>query len=111
MGAARTAPFRVMLRMEVKPGLERAFEDAWVSGAAAIDAEAANLGQWLSKSADEEAVYFIVSDWTDEASFRAYEQTDRHSEHRTRLHPFRVRGSMSVSHVLHQLPRPDVSQA
>jgi heme-degrading monooxygenase HmoA len=85
-----------MLRMEIKPGQESAFETAWQEGASTIGREPANLGQWLSRSDEDAGVYYILSDWTDEPSFRAYETSERHLEHRTRLHPYRSAGSMAT---------------
>ncbi|MGX1773946.1 antibiotic biosynthesis monooxygenase family protein [Nocardia brasiliensis] len=95
--------FRVMLRMEVIPGQEAAFEQAWLDGASIITDQPANLGQWLSRSTEEAAVYYIVSDWVDEASFRDYERSEQHLHHRARLHPYRSKGSMAVATVLHAL--------
>jgi heme-degrading monooxygenase HmoA len=95
--------FRVLLRMELVPGREQEFERAWLDGAHVITDQPANLGQWLSKSADEESVYYIVSDWTDEARFREYELSEQHLEHRQKLHPYRRKGSMSTMTVVHAL--------
>lgn len=95
--------FRVMLRMEVNPGQEAEFERAWLDGASIITGQPANLGQWLSRSTEEQAVYYIVSDWVDEASFRTYERSEEHLHHRSRLHPYRSKGSMAVATVLHYL--------
>ena len=92
--------YRVLLRMHVVPGKEEQFERAWRDGAQAIAAEPANLAQWLSRSADEDGVYYIVSDWRDEPSFRAYETSERHQRHRARLHPYRSAGSMTTMTVV-----------
>jgi heme-degrading monooxygenase HmoA len=95
--------FRVTLRMEVHPGMGPGFVQAWHDGAAVITSQPANLGQWLSRSADEPDVYYIVSDWDDEPGFRAYEHSDEHLVHRGKLHPYRATGSMSTMHVLYGL--------
>jgi heme oxygenase (mycobilin-producing) len=92
--------YRVVLRMQVLPGLQEQFEEAWSDGARAIAQERANLGQWLSRSDDEENVYYIVSDWVDEPSFREYERSERHRLHRARLHPYRSSGSMTTMRVV-----------
>lgn len=94
------ATYRVMLRMQVVPGQETQFEEAWRSGAATIGREPANLGQWLSRSDEDDAVYYIVSDWVDEPSFRDYEGSARHREHRSRLHPYRADGSMATMRLI-----------
>lgn len=95
--------FRVTLRMEVHPGRGPEFEQAWYDGAEVITGQPANLGQWLSRSADEDDIYYIVSDWVDEPSFRTYELSDEHLVHRQKLHPYRRTGSMITMHVLHDL--------
>ncbi|GAA3428006.1 antibiotic biosynthesis monooxygenase family protein [Streptosporangium sandarakinum] len=101
--AGRQTAFRVLLRMELVPGREEEFERAWLAGADVITGQPANLGQWLSKSAEEEGVYYIVSDWTDEARFREYERSDQHLEHRRTLHPYRSSGSMVTMNVVHSM--------
>jgi heme oxygenase (mycobilin-producing) len=92
--------YRVLLRMQVVPGQEEQFEKAWRASASAISDEPANLAQWLSRSDEEEAVYYIVSDWLDEPSFRRYEGSERHRRHRARLHPYRSAGSMTTMTVI-----------
>lgn len=99
-----TGPFRVMLRMQIHPGMEEEFEQTWLATGRAITDHPSNLGQWLSKSAEEVAVYYIVSDWIDEPRFRAYEHSERHLAHRTKLHPFRSSGSMTTMHVVYGTP-------
>lgn len=100
---ATESAFRVTLRMEIKPGLAAQFEQAWYAGADVITGQRANLGQWLSRAAEEPDVYYIVSDWVDEPSFREYEHSDAHLAHRQTLHPYRHAGSMTTMHVLHEL--------
>jgi hypothetical protein len=95
-------PFRVMLRMQALPGREEDFEREWIAGAEVIAAEAANLGQWLAKSVEEDGVYYIVSDWVDEPRFREYERSQRHLAHRSRLHPYRATGSMTTMNLIHE---------
>ncbi|UNO40775.1 antibiotic biosynthesis monooxygenase family protein [Streptomyces sp. MST-110588] len=95
--------FRVLLRMELHPGREKEFEEAWTAGADVITSQPANLGQWLAASTEEPSVYYIVSDWTDEAGFREYELSETHLEHRKRLHPYRKSGSMSVMTVIRSM--------
>lgn len=95
--------FRVMLRMQIHPGREAEFEQAWLDGADVINSQPANLGQWLSRSAEEQGVYWIVSDWTDEPGFRTYELSEEHLVHRGRLHPYRSGGTMTTMTLLHSL--------
>jgi heme-degrading monooxygenase HmoA len=101
---AAVATFRVMLRMQIKPGMEGQFEDAWTAVGSAVTSDSANLGQWLARSSDEDGVYYIVSDWVDEPRFRQFEHSDAHVKHRERLHPFRSGGSMATMHVVKHMP-------
>ncbi|WP_067499167.1 antibiotic biosynthesis monooxygenase [Actinoplanes sp. TFC3] len=96
--------FRVLLRMEVRPGAGENFEKAWHEGAGVITGQRANLGQWLCRGEDEPGVYHIISDWTDEKSFREYEHSPEHLAHRQTLHPYRLRGTMATATVLADLP-------
>lgn len=95
--------FRVMLRMQIKPGLEADFERTWAEVGCSVTGHPANIGQWLSRSAEEEGIYYIVSDWVDEPRFREFELSDGHLEHRQKLHPFRSGGSMTTMHVIAHL--------
>ncbi|MFG2986812.1 antibiotic biosynthesis monooxygenase family protein [Streptomyces sp. NPDC048258] len=94
--------FRVMLRMQIKPGMGAEFERVWKEVGESVTSHPANIGQSLSHGAekDEEGVYYIVSDWVDEPQFRAFETSDTHLEHRTKLHPYRSGGSMTTMHVV-----------
>jgi heme-degrading monooxygenase HmoA len=97
------AAFRVMLRMHIHPGREREFEQTWCAVGGVITGHPANLGQWLSRSAEEDGVYYVVSDWVDEPRFREFEHSAQHVEHRTKLHPYRSSGSMTTMHVVYAM--------
>jgi heme-degrading monooxygenase HmoA len=88
--------FRVLLRMELNPGAGPDFERTWLEIGDAITDHPANRGQQLLRDTDDEDVYYIISDWIDEPGFRAFETSDAHLGHRTRLHPYRRGGSMST---------------
>lgn len=92
--------FRVMLRMQIKPGMENDFEKVWLEVGDSVTTHPANLGQWLSRSTEEDGVYYIVSDWMNEPLFREFETSDRHLEHRQKLHPYRSGGSMTTMQVV-----------
>ena len=92
--------FRVMLRMHIHPGKETEFEETWFAIGDEITGHPANLGQWLSKSAEEDGIYYVVSDWVDEPQFRSFEHSEQHVRHRTKLHPYRSGGSMTTMWVL-----------
>lgn len=104
MPAGDTGVFRVMLRMRIKPELEAEFERVWLEIGDSVTSHPANLGQWLSRAADEGGIYYIVSDWVNEPLFREFETSDRHLEHRRKLHPYRSDGSMVTMQVVAHLP-------
>ena len=104
---SQDAVFRVMLRMHIKPGMGGEFERVWREVGDSVTGHPANLGQWLSRSAEEEGIYYIVSDWADEPRFRQFETSARHLEHRQRLHPYRDGGSMTTMHVVAHLARTE----
>ncbi|HEY8374496.1 MAG TPA: antibiotic biosynthesis monooxygenase family protein [Pseudonocardiaceae bacterium] len=104
-GNGNGSVFRVMLRMQIKPGMEAEFERVWQEIGDSVTSHPANLGQWLSRSLDEEGVYYIVSDWVDEPRFREFETSQRHLDHRQKLHPYRSGGSMVTMQVVAHLPR------
>lgn len=98
--AVGEAVFRVMLRMEIIPGKECDFERTWQQIGGAVTSHPANLGHSLSRSADEENVYYVVSDWVDEPRFREFEHSEAHLNHRVQLHPYRSGGSMTTMHIV-----------
>ncbi len=95
--------FRILLRMEIRPGLEEEFERTWYQVGSVVTDHPANHGQWLSRSQEEQGVYYIISDWTDEPRFREFEHSDGHLAHRTKLHPFRSGGSMVSMQVVYAM--------
>lgn len=99
------ATFRVMLTMHIHPGREDEFERAWMDGSDVIATQPANLSHTLARGTEDPGTYFIVSEWTDQASFRAYESSPEHLAHRTRLHPYRSHASMATMTVVHDLGR------
>jgi heme-degrading monooxygenase HmoA len=96
--------FRVMLRIETHPGAGPDFERVWLEVGTSVTDHPANRGQWLQRSTEEDGVYYIISDWTDEPGFREFEHSDGHVAHRQKLHPYRSGGSMATMTVVHHLP-------
>jgi heme-degrading monooxygenase HmoA len=88
--------FRVMLTLDVVPDRTAEFERVWRDGAGVITGHLANRGHWLARSTADANRYYIVSDWVDEESFRAFERSEAHLEHRARLHPFRRAGAFDT---------------
>jgi heme-degrading monooxygenase HmoA len=95
--------FRVLLRMQIRPGMAEEFERTWFDIGSSVTAHPANLGQWLARSEEEDSVYYIVSDWTDEPRFREFEHSEGHLAHRAKLHPFRSSGSMTTMQVVYTM--------
>jgi heme-degrading monooxygenase HmoA len=92
-----------MLTMEIRPGMETDFEQTWRSVGDAVTSHPANLGQWLLRDTEEPGRYHIVSDWADEPRFREFEHSAAHVEHRQKLHPYRIKGSMNTANVVFRL--------
>ncbi|MFI8852327.1 NAD(P)-binding domain-containing protein [Streptomyces sp. NPDC053499] len=114
MEADSRPPFRVLLRMEIHPGRREEFERTWRQVATGIAGEPANRGQSLVRSAEDENVYYVLTDWADEPSFRAFELSEAHVENRRRLQPFRRGGEMVVTETVFDVPPAsgaDVSEA
>jgi heme-degrading monooxygenase HmoA len=88
--------FRVVLRFEVREGMEQDFESTWREIGESIAAQSPILNQWLLRGVDEPRTYWIMSDWADEPTFRAFELGAPHVEHRKRLAPYRASVSMTT---------------
>jgi heme-degrading monooxygenase HmoA len=94
------ADFRVLLKVRVVPGLEAEFEREWLAGDEVVAGHPANRGHWLARSDQEENTYYVISDWSDEPSFREFERSDTHVEHRQRMFPYRVGGEMATMRIV-----------
>lgn len=101
--------FRVVLRLRVHEGMEDQFETTWRQVGASIAAQPAVRGQWLLRGADQPGTYWIMSDWTDEPRFRAFERSAEHVEHRKLLQPYRADVSMTTMHVACHLSPAEVA--
>ncbi|MCQ4084227.1 antibiotic biosynthesis monooxygenase [Streptomyces sp. RB6PN25] len=95
--------FRVILRMEIRPEAVDGFERTWLEVGELIAKEPANLGQVLVRGVEERNVYYVITDWTDEPSFRRFERSELHVQHRRRLAPYRTGGEMAVTEVVYDL--------
>ncbi|CAL9594673.1 hypothetical protein SUDANB105_05295 [Streptomyces sp. enrichment culture] len=94
---------RVILRMEVFPEMAMDFERTWREVGESISREPDNLGQTLVRDTEEEGVYWVLSDWTSEDRFRAFEVSERHLAHRLKLKPYRKGGAMHVTEVIREI--------
>ncbi len=96
--------FRVLLHMRIHAGLEPEFERAWREVGRAVAAHPACLGQWLSRSNTDASMYYVVSDWADEAQFREFETSPAHRRQLETLRPYRSGGSMTTMHTVCSVP-------
>ncbi|WP_267242545.1 NAD(P)-binding domain-containing protein [Streptomyces sp. PR69] len=104
---ATTPLFRVILRMEIRPGTQDDFERTWWEVGSAIARQPANRGQTLTRATEGEGgapVYYVITDWTDEESFRAFEVSEAHVGHRKRLGRYRTGGEMTTTQVVYEIP-------
>jgi heme oxygenase (mycobilin-producing) len=95
--------FRVILRFAVKEGMEADFERAWEDMAVRVSARTANLEQWLLRGDEAEPVYYVVTDWRDEAAFRQFEHSAEHVDNRRMLDRFRVSAAMTTTRLVTHL--------
>ncbi|MGC0382989.1 hypothetical protein BSZ07_15195 [Streptomyces sp. M1013] len=95
--------FRVLLTMTVRAGREAEFETAWRTVAESVTARPGNAGHWLMRDAADPSVYYLGSDWSDEAAFRAFERDGSAAgpgAHRDLFQPLRTSGSIATMHVI-----------
>ena len=95
-----TARFRVLLRVQVAADRSAEFECEWQAGHDVVAGQPVNHGHWLARSDHEDDTYYVISDWTDEASFRAFESSEAHLRHRQALRPYHVNGSMTTMRIV-----------
>lgn len=100
----RQQVFRVLLRMQAVAGRESDFESTWLGVGAVVASQPGNLGQWLMRSQDEPDVFYIMSDWADEAHFRDFEHGEVNAGNRRRLQPVRTSVSMTTMRVVRFIP-------
>jgi heme-degrading monooxygenase HmoA len=75
MGMA-TAPFRVVLDMEVDPDRADEFQNAWETSARSFGDARGLLAQTLASDATNPGRFTITSDWSDEQWFRVFETSE-----------------------------------
>ncbi|MGW4200408.1 putative quinol monooxygenase [Streptomyces sp. NPDC004726] len=98
-----TPGLRVLLRIEITAGREAEFEELWRDHARTVRAFPDNHGQQLLRQAGEPGHYTVLTDWTDEPSFRAFEQSPEQQAYLRRLWPMRSSGEMRLLEPLHEL--------
>ncbi|GGS91736.1 MULTISPECIES: antibiotic biosynthesis monooxygenase family protein [Streptomyces] len=98
-----TAGLRVALRIEISAGREAEFEELWRGHAQTVRRFPHNHGQQLLRQVDQPGVYTVLTDWTDEPAFRAFEQSPEQQAYLKRLWPMRTAGEMRLLEPLHHL--------
>ncbi|HEY9373885.1 antibiotic biosynthesis monooxygenase family protein [Streptomyces sp.] len=98
----RPAPgLRVLLRIRITPGREAEFEELWRGHAETVRRFPDNHGQQLLRLRGETGDYTVLTDWTDEPSFRAFEQSAEQQAYLQLLWPMRAGGEMHLLDPLH----------
>ena len=59
VAAERVGSFRVLLTVQVKPGLEAECEKVWAEGSKEVTSQSANLGHSLARSAREDSARWV----------------------------------------------------
>ncbi|MFJ3904260.1 putative quinol monooxygenase [Streptomyces sp. NPDC090025] len=99
--AAAAAGLRVLLQIRIKDGQEAAFEELWLGHAETVRTFPDNHGQQLLRLTGEPGAFTVLTDWTDEPSFRAFEQSPEQQAYLQRLWPMRAGGEMHLLEPLH----------
>lgn len=94
---------RVLLRIRIAPGHEAEFEELWRTHAETVRRFPDNHGQQLLRRSGESGHYTVLTDWTDEPSFRAFERSAEQQAYLQRLWPLRADGEMQLLEPLHEL--------
>jgi heme-degrading monooxygenase HmoA len=95
---------RILLQIDVQAGREREFEQLWCEHSSWIRELPDNHGQWLLRRTDNASGYVILSDWTDEDAFRAFERSEPQQEYLKRLGPIRAGGVMALLTMVYEQP-------
>jgi heme-degrading monooxygenase HmoA len=99
---------RATLTMQVRPGCEETFIQAWQAVADYTCHVPGNLRQSLQRDRNEAQVFTITSDWQDLASFTAYEQSAEQDAITAPLRDLRLSARMSITDLLLHLEREEV---
>ncbi len=97
-----TGRLRVLLTIDVDGPRQDEFVALWTRHAAVVAEFADNHGQSLARSHDDPGRFVITSDWTDESTFRIFEQSDQQQRYLQLLWPMRRAGSMTLLTVVAQ---------
>jgi len=98
-----TAGLRVLLRIRISEGHEQEFEELWRGHAETVRRLPGNHGQQLLRTGGTKGDYTVLTDWTDEPAFRAFERSAEQQAYLNRLWPIRAGGEMHLLEPLHRL--------
>ncbi|MEU8523370.1 antibiotic biosynthesis monooxygenase family protein [Streptomyces sp. NBC_01216] len=93
---------RVLLRIRIKPGHEAEFEELWLAHSQTVRTFPDNHGQQLLRESGEPGGFTVLTDWTDEPAFRAFEKSPEQQTYLQRLWPMREGGEMHLLEPLHE---------
>lgn len=108
---AAPAGLRVLLRIRVAKGHEAEFEELWRGHAETVRRFPDNHGQQLLRDTAEPGSYTVLTDWTDEPSFRAFERSAEQQAYLKVLWPLREGGEMRLLEPLHALSPAATAEA
>lgn len=106
-----TPGLRVLLRIRITEGHEAEFEELWRGHAETVRGFSDNHGQQLLRSPGESGSYTVLTDWTDEPSFRAFEQSPEQQAYLRKLWAIRAGGEMQLLEVVHALSPAAAAEA
>jgi heme-degrading monooxygenase HmoA len=93
--------------MQVQPGKEADFEDAWRAVAAVTKSAPGNLRQTLLRSMDDPSTFLISSDWASREAFGAFEKSPEQDDLTAPIRALRVSASMRVDTVVEHIDAHD----
>jgi heme-degrading monooxygenase HmoA len=94
---------RVLLQIDIQAGRSERFEQLWHDHAARVATLPDNHGQTLLRRTDRADSYVVLTDWTDEAAFRSFEQSGPQQTYLKELWAIRAGGSMTLLDVMTNL--------
>jgi heme-degrading monooxygenase HmoA len=86
--------------MQVQPGREADFEQAWREVAAVTRSAPGNLRQTLLRSMDDPSTFIISSDWATREDFGAFEKSPEQDDLTAPIRALRVSAKMRVDTVV-----------
>jgi quinol monooxygenase YgiN len=92
---------RVTLRMSVRPGADRAFQNAWLAVAEAVGRHPACLRQALIRDDRHPGTYDVTSDWDSREAFHAFETSDEQDRLTAPLRELRTSARLSIDEIVH----------